>query len=41
MLTGIASSKEGHDDFDIDDTKLKIKFWSDVNEVTIILTQKY
>ena len=39
--TGIASSKEIHDESHIDDTKLGIKFWNDVNEVTIRLTQKY
>ena len=41
MSTGIASSKEGHDESHINDMKLETKFWNDVNEVTIILTQKY
>ena len=41
MSTGIVSSKEGHDELHIDDTKLKTYFWNDVNVVTIRLTQKY
>ena len=40
MLTGIVSSKEGHDESHIDDTKLETKFWNDVNEVTMRQTQK-
>ena len=40
-MTGIVSSKEGHDESHIDDTKLVTKFWNDVNEVTIRLTEKY
>ena len=41
MSTEIVSSKEGHDESHIDDTKLEKKNWNDMNEVTIILTQKY
>ena len=41
MSTGIVSSKEGHDESHIDDTKLRTKFYNDVNEVTIRLTQRY
>ena len=41
MSTGIVSSKEGHDESHIDDMKLRTKFWNDVHEVTIILTQNY
>ena len=41
MSTGIVSSKEGHDESHIDDTKLETKFWNDVNKVTIRLAQKY
>ena len=41
MSMGIVSSKEGHDESHIDDMKLGTKFWNDVNEVTIILTQNY
>ena len=40
MSTGIVSSKEGHDESHIDDTKLKTKFWNVVDNVTIGLTQK-
>ena len=40
MLTGIALSKEGHDESNIDDTKLETKFWNVVDDVTIGLTQK-
>ena len=38
MLTGIVSSKEGHDEFHIDDTKLGTKFWNFEYDVTIGLT---
>ena len=41
MSTGIVSLKEGHDESHIDNRKLGTKFWNDVNEATIILTQKY
>ena len=41
MSTGIVSLKEGYDESHINDTKLKTKFWNDVNEVTIRLTQNY
>ena len=41
MSEGIVWSKEGHDESHIEDTKLETKFWNDVNEVTIRLTQKY
>ena len=41
MSIGIVSSKEGHDESHIDETKLRTKFWNDVNKVTIIMTQKY
>ena len=41
MLIRIVSSKEGHDESHIDDMKLGTKFWNDVDEVTIRLTQKY
>ena len=40
MLIGIVSSKEGHDESHIDDTKLGTKFWNVVDDVTIGLTQK-
>ena len=40
MLTGIVSSKEGHDESHIHDMKLETKFWSVVDNVTIGLTQK-
>ena len=39
MSTGIVSSKEGHDESHIDDTKLGTKFWNIVDNVTIGLTQ--
>ena len=35
MSTGIVSSKEGHDESHIDDTKLETKLWNDVNIVTM------
>ena len=38
MSIEIVLSKEGHDESHIDDTKLRTKFWNDVNEVTIRLT---
>ena len=37
--TGIVSSKEGHDESHIDDTKLRTKLWNVVDNVTIVLTQ--
>ena len=40
MATVIVSSKEGHDESHIDDTKLGTKFWNIVDNVTIGLTQK-
>ena len=40
MLTGIVSSKEGHDESHIDDMKLGIKLWNVVDSVTIRLNQK-
>ena len=40
MLTGIVSSKEGHDESHIDDTKLGTNFWNFKYDVTIGLTQK-
>ena len=40
MLTGIVSSKEGHDESHIDDTKLKKKFWNFEYDVSIGQTQK-
>ena len=40
MSKGIVSSKEGHNESHIDDTKLGTKFWSVVDNVTIGLTQK-
>ena len=40
MSTGIVSSKEGHDESHIDDTKLGTKFWNIVDNVTIGLTQR-
>ena len=40
MSTGIVPSKEGHDEYHIDDTKLGTKVWSVVDNVTIGLTQK-
>ena len=39
MSTGIVSSKEGHDESHIDDTKLGTKFWNIVDDLTIELTQ--
>ena len=39
MSTGIVSSKEGHDESHIDNTKLETKFWNVVDDVTIGLTQ--
>ena len=41
MSTGIVSSKEGHDEFHIDDMKLGTYFWNGANVVTIGITQKY
>ena len=41
MLRGIVSSKKGHDESHIDETKLRTKFWNVVDKVTIRLTQKY
>ena len=40
MSKGIVSLKEGHDESHIDDTKLRTKFWNDVNVVTIGLDSK-
>ena len=40
MLIGIVSSKEGHDESHIEETKIGIKFWNAVYNVTIGLTQK-
>ena len=40
MSTGIVSSKEGHDESHIDDTKLGTQFWNVVDNVTIGLTQR-
>ena len=40
MSTGIVSSKEGHDESHIDETKLRKKLWNVVANVTIGLTQK-
>ena len=39
MSTGIVSSKEGHNESHIDDTKLGTKFWNIVDIVTIGPTQ--
>ena len=39
MSTGIASSKEGHDESHIDDMKLGTKFWNIIDDITIGLTQ--
>ena len=39
MSIGIVSSKEGHDESHINDTKLGTKFWNVVDNVTIGLTQ--
>ena len=41
MLIGIVSSKEGHDESRIDNTKLGTKFWNVVDNITIGMTQKY
>ena len=38
---GIVSSKEGNDESHIDAMKLGKKFWNEVNDVTIRMTQKY
>ena len=40
MSTRIVSSKEGHDESHIDDTKLGTKFWNFEHVVTIGMTQK-
>ena len=40
MLTGIVSSKEGHDESHVDDMKLGTKFWNFEYDLTIGLTQK-
>ena len=40
MLIGIVSSKEGHDESQINDTKLGTKFWNVVDNVTIKINQK-
>ena len=40
MLTRIVSSKEGHDESHIDDTKLETNFWNVVDDVTIGLNKK-
>ena len=39
MLTGVVSSKEGHGEFHIDESKLGTNFWNVVDKVTIFLTQ--
>ena len=39
MSTGIVSSKDGHDESHINDTKLGTKFWNIVHYITIGLTQ--
>ena len=39
MSTGIVSSKEGHNESHIDDTKLGTKFWNVADNVSIVLTQ--
>ena len=39
MSTRIVSSKEGHDESHIDDTKRGTKFWNIVDNITIGLTQ--
>ena len=36
---GIVSSKEGHDESHINDTKLGTNFWNIIDNVTIGLTQ--
>ena len=40
MSTGIVSSKEGHDESHIYDTKIGTKFWNFEYDVTIGMTQK-
>ena len=40
MSTGIVLSKEGHDEYHIDDTKIGTKLWNVVDDITIELTQK-
>ena len=40
MSIGIVSSKEGHDESHIDDTKLKTQLWNFKYDVTIGLSQK-
>ena len=40
MLIGIVLSKEGHDEFHIDNIKIGTKLWNVVDDVTIGLTQK-
>ena len=40
MLTGIVSSKEGHDESHINNMELGTKFWNVVDNVTIGITQK-
>ena len=39
-VTGIVSSKEGHDESHINNMKLRTKFWNVVDDVSIELTQK-
>ena len=39
MSTGIVSSKEGHNESQIGNTKLGTKFWNVVDNITIRLTQ--
>ena len=39
MSTRIVSSKEGHDESHIDNTKLRTNFWNVVDNVTIGITQ--
>ena len=40
MLIGIVSSKDGHDESHIDDTKLETKFWNFEYHVIVVPTQK-
>ena len=40
MSIGTVSSKEGHDESHIDDTKLGTKFWNFEYDVTIGMNQK-
>ena len=40
MSIGIVSSKEGHDESHIDETKLETKLWNFEYDVTIGVTQK-